>query len=76
MPVRRQGPTQVAEALEDLLVMVAMQTEAIMAIEIVMCNIMCVNSGTMGSVPLLSARDGIVAGCVMSKVRKVSSTRH
>ena len=56
--------------------MVAMQTEAIMAIEIVMCNIMCVNSGTMGSVPLLSARDGIVAGRVMSKVRRVSSTRH
>ena len=75
MPVRRQGPTQVAEALEDLMVMVAMQTEVIMAIEIVMCNIMCVNSGTMGSVRLLSAKDGIVAGRVMSRVRRVSSTR-
>ena len=58
------------------MVMVAMQTEVIMAIEIVMCIIMYVSSGIMVSVPLLSARDGIVAGLVMSKVRRVSSTKH
>ena len=57
------------------MVMVAILIEAIMVTGMEMYNLMCVGSGIMVNVLLLSARGGIVAGRAMSRVRGANSTR-